>query len=138
VSLSAKTGQRVERALELAVDVWGEWRRRIPTGELNRIIAAAIVRQDPPVTKGRRPKIFYATQASAAPPTFVFFARDAAAVHFSYQRYLENQLREAFGFLGTPIRLVFRERSSMDDGRPRRRGGKAAGRRSGSKAAARR
>jgi GTPase len=142
VSLSAKTGQRVERALELAVDVWSEWRRRIPTGELNRIITAAIARQDPPVTHGRRPKIFYATQASVAPPTFVFFARDAAQVHFSYQRYLENQLREAFGFLGTPLRLVFRERSSFDDGRPRKRrsgrGAAKAGSRVAPKAGARR
>jgi GTP-binding protein len=121
VSLSAKTGQRVERVLELAVDVWGEWRRRVPTAELNRIITAAVARQDPPVTHGRRPKIFYATQATSSPPTFVFFARDAGSVHFSYQRYLENQLRDAFGFLGTPIRLVFRERSSMDDGGRRRR-----------------
>jgi GTP-binding protein len=121
VSISAKTGQRIERALELAVDVWGEWRRRIPTAELNKIVSDAVMRNEPPVTRGRRSKIFYATQASSKPPTFVFFARDAAAVHFSYQRYLENQLREAFGFLGTPIRLVFRERASMDDGRRRRR-----------------
>ena len=130
VSLSAKTGQRVERALELAVDVWSEWRRRIPTSELNRVVSAAILRQEPPTTKGRRPKLFYATQVSVAPPTFVFFARDAAAVHFSYQRYLENQLREAFGFLGTPLRLVFRERSSVDDAgrRKRRRTRVAAGR----------
>jgi GTPase len=133
VSLSAKTGQRVERVLELAVDVWSEWRRRIPTGELNKVITAAITRQEPPVTKGRRPKLFYATQVAVAPPTFVFFARDAAAVHFSYQRYLENRLRDEFGFLGTPLRLVFRERSSIDDGRPRRR--KASGR---AKAGARR
>ena len=138
VSLSAKTGQRVERALELAVDVWGEWRRRIPTAELNRVVTAAVARQEPPVTHGRRPKIFYATQASVSPPTFVFFARDAASVHFSYQRYLENQLREVFGFLGTPIRLVFRERSSIDDGRPRRRKSASAGRRGGAKAGARR
>ena len=62
--------------------------------------------------KGRRPKIFYATQVGVAPPTFVFFAREAGAVHFSYRRYLENQLRESFGFMGTPIRLVFRERAS--------------------------
>jgi GTP-binding protein len=122
VSLSARTGQRVERALELAVDVWGEWRRRVATAELNRIVSAAIARQEPPMTKGRRPKLFYATQVSVAPPTFVFFARYAGSVHFSYQRFLENQLREAFGFLGTPIRLVFRERSSVDDpGRRRRR-----------------
>jgi GTP-binding protein len=128
VSVSARTGQRVERALELAVDVWGEWRRRIATAELNRVVTAAIARQEPPLTKGRRPKVFYATQVSVAPPTFVFFARDAAAVHFSYQRYLENQLREAFGFLGTPIRLVFRERSSADDaGRRRRSGARGSG-----------
>ena len=70
--------------------------------------------------KNRRPKIFYATQVAVAPPTFVFFAREAAAVHFSYRRYLENQLREKFGFDGTPIRLVFRERSATarDSRRP--------------------
>ncbi|HEY2916383.1 MAG TPA: ribosome biogenesis GTPase Der [Candidatus Limnocylindrales bacterium] len=127
VSISARTGQRIERALELAVDVWGEWRRRIPTAELNKVVAEAVLRNEPPVTRGRRSKIFYATQASSRPPTFVFFARDAAAVHFSYQRYLENQLREAFGFLGTPIRLVFRERASADDGRRRRGGAKRSG-----------
>jgi GTP-binding protein len=113
VSISAKTGQRVSRVLELAVDIWAERRRRVPTGELNRLIAAASDRQLPPAVKGRRPKIMYATQAAVAPPTFVFFARDAGSVHFSYQRYLENQLRDRFGFDGTPIRLVFRERSSV-------------------------
>ena len=141
VSLSAKTGQRVERVLELAVDVWSEWRRRIPTAELNRVVTAAVARQDPPVTRGRRPKLFYATQASASPPTFVFFARDAASVHFSYQRFLENQLREACGFLGTPLRLVFRERSSFDDGRPRKRRtgrGAAKAAKAGTRAGARR
>jgi len=130
VSLSAKTGQRVDRVLQLAVDVWGEWRRRIPTAELNRVVTAAVARQETPVTRGRRPKLFYATQVSVAPPTFVFFARYAAAVHFSYQRYLENRLREAFGFLGSPLRLVFRERASLEDAR--RRGGRrrAPGKRS--------
>ncbi len=113
VSISAKTGQRVERVLELAVDVWGETRRRVPTAELNRILSSAGQRMEPPMVKGRRPKIFYATQASIAPPTFVFFAREAGSVHFSYQRYLENRLREAFGFIGTPIRLVFRERAGI-------------------------
>ena len=112
VSISAKTGQRVTRVLELAVDIWAERGRRISTGELNRLVGEAIRRQEPPPMKGRRPKIFYATQVGVAPPTFVFFAREAAAVHFSYRRYLENQLREAFGFHGTPIRLVFRERES--------------------------
>jgi GTP-binding protein len=111
VSISALTGQRVARVLELAVDAWAERRRRIPTGELNRLIAAALERSPAPAVKGRRPRIFYATQAAVAPPTFVFFTRDADAVHFSYRRYLENRLREAFGFDGTPIRLVFRERA---------------------------
>lgn len=120
VSISARTGQRVERALELAVDAWAERRRRIPTAELNRVVTDAVRRQEPPMTKGRRPKLFYATQATVAPPTFVFFARDADAVHFSYQRYLENRIRDEFGFLGTPLRLVFRERSGE---RLRRRAG---------------
>ena len=113
VSISARTGQRVGRVLELAVDVWAERRRRVGTGELNRIVSAASERQQAPMVKGHRPKIFYATQAAVAPPTFVFFARDAAHVHFSYQRYLENRLRDVFGFLGTPIRLVFRERAGI-------------------------
>jgi hypothetical protein len=73
------------------------------------------------MVKGRRPKLFYATQAGVAPPTFVFFARDAASVHFSYRRYLENRLREQFGFLGTPIRLVFRERATVREPRRVRR-----------------
>jgi GTP-binding protein len=125
VSISAKTGLRIEKALELAVDVWAERRRRISTGELNRVVRAAIERQEPPMVKGRRPKIFYATQASIAPPTFVFFARDAASVHFSYQRFLENRIRDEFGFLGTPIRLIFRERSAAQI--ERRRGKPARG-----------
>jgi GTPase len=119
VSISAKTGQRVGRVLELAVDIWAERRRRIPTGELNRLVTSATERTPPPMVRGRRPKLFYATQAAIAPPTFVFFASDAAAVHFSYRRYLENRLREAFGFDGTPIRLVFRDRVSVK--LPRRR-----------------
>jgi len=125
VSISAKTRLRIDKALELAVDVWAERRRRISTGELNRVVRAAIERQEPPMVKGRRPKIFYATQASIAPPTFVFFARDAASVHFSYQRFLENRIRDEFGFLGTPIRLIFRERSAAQI--ERRRGKPARG-----------
>jgi len=129
VSISAKTGQRVGRVLETAVDVWGERRKRIPTGELNRIVGEAVRRQTPPLVKNKRPKIFYATQAAVAPPTFVVFARDAGSVHFSYRRYLENQLRMAYGFDGTPVRLVFRERSSVE--LPRRRRAGAAGSRAG-------
>ena len=124
VSISAKTGQRVERVLEAAVDIWGERRKRISTGELNRLVSAAAERNVPPIVKGRRPKLFYATQVAVAPPTFVFFANDAASIHFSYRRYLENRLREAFGFDGTPIRLVFRDRSSIK--LPRRRPARAA------------
>jgi GTPase len=112
VSISAKTGQRVGRALELAVDVWGERRKRIPTPELNRLIRAASLRQPPPAGKIGPPKIFYATQVAVAPPTFVFFARHADQVHFSYRRFLENQIRAEFGFDGTPVKLVFRERAS--------------------------
>lgn len=119
VSISAVTGLRVEKVLEMAVDVWAERRRRVSTGALNRIVRAATERQEPPMVKGRRPKIFYATQASVAPPTFVFFARDAASVHFSYQRFLENRIRDEFGFLGTPIRLVFRERTAAQIDRRR-------------------
>jgi len=109
VSISAKTGQRVQKVLELAVDVWGERRKRISTGELNRLVGAAVDRQPPPLVRGRRAKIRYATQVAVAPPTFVLFSTDPAAVHFSYRRYLENRLRDAYTFAGTPIRLVFRE-----------------------------
>ncbi len=119
VSISAKTGQRVGRVLELAVDVWGERRRRIPTGELNRLVSAAVERNPPALVHGRRAKIRYATQAGVAPPTFVFFATDPASIHFSYRRFLENRLREAYGFDGTPVRLVFREQ--IREKRTRRR-----------------
>ena len=117
VSISAKTGQRVERVLEMAVDVWGERRKRIGTGELNRVLADATARQAPPAVKSRRPKLFYATQAGIEPPTFIFFANDAELVHFSYRRYLENRIRDVLGFHGAPIRLVFRNRGAE---RPRR------------------
>jgi GTP-binding protein len=123
VSISAKTGQRVGKVLELAIDIWGERRKRVSTGELNRVLRAASDRLAPPLVRGRRPKIFYATQAGVAPPTFVFFANDAALVHFSYRRYLENRLREEFGFDGTPIRLIFRDRESVRLPKRRRSGG---------------
>ena len=124
VSISAKTGQRVGRVLELAVDIWAERRRRITTGELNRLLLTATERTPPPMVRGKRPKLFYATQAGIAPPTFVFFASDASAVHFSYRRYLENRLRDTFGFDGTPIRLVFRDRASVK--LPRRKKSRSA------------
>jgi GTP-binding protein len=120
VSISAKTGQRVQKVLELAVDVWGERRRRIGTGELNRLLAQAVERTPPAVVHGRRAKIRYVTQAAVAPPTFVFFTTDPASIHFSYRRYLENRLREAYGFDGTPIRLIFREQVREKRERKRR------------------
>ncbi|HEU4671374.1 MAG TPA: ribosome biogenesis GTPase Der [Candidatus Limnocylindrales bacterium] len=127
VSISAKTGQRVSRVLELAVDVWGERRKRVPTAELNRLLRDAAERQPAPLVRGHRPKILYGTQAAVAPPTFVLFASDAASIHFSYKRYLENRLRAAHGFDGTPVRLVFRERNPerlrRGAGRTRRRSG---------------
>jgi GTP-binding protein len=118
VSISARTGQRVDRILEMAVDVWGERRKRIGTGELNRLLSEAIARQVPPAVKNRRPKLFYATQAAIEPPTFIFFANDAELIHFSYRRYLENRIRDVLGFHGAPIKLVFRNRGTE---RPRRR-----------------
>jgi GTP-binding protein len=126
VSISARSGQRVGRVLELAVDVWGERRKRVPTPELNRIVRAALARQGPPAGKLGPPRILYATQVAVAPPTFVFFARHANQIHFSYARFLENQLRAEVGFDGTPIRLVFRERASGRGGEaPRRAGGRS-------------
>jgi GTP-binding protein len=124
VSISAKTGQRVGRVLEAAIDIWGERRKRVSTGALNRMLTAATERTPPPPVRGHRPKLFYATQAAVAPPTFVFFASDASAVHFSYRRFLENRLRESFGFDGTPIRLVFRDRASVK--LPRRKKARSA------------
>ena len=122
VSISAKTGQRVGRVLELAVDVWGERRKRISTPDLNRLVRAAALKQPPPAGKLGPPKIFYATQVAIAPPTFVFFARHADQVHFSYQRFLENQIRAEFGFDGSPIKLIFRERASGRSSQPDSRG----------------
>ena len=110
--------------LEAAIDIWGERRKRISTGELNRVITAATDRTPPPPVRGHRPRLFYATQAAVAPPTFVFFASDASLIHFSYRRYLENRLRETFGFDGTPIRLVFRDRASVK--LPRRKKSRSA------------
>ena len=87
VSISALTGQRVTKVLELAVDVWGERRKRVSTGELNRLIAGWVERTPPAMVHGRRSKIRYATQAGVAPPTFVLFATDPASIHFSYRRF---------------------------------------------------
>lgn len=108
--ISAKTGQRLDRLLELIAYVNEQNATRISTGMLNDVLAQATVRVQPPTDKGRRLKIYYMTQPSTRPPTFVFFVNRADLFHFSYQRYLENQLRETFGLEGTPIRFIIRER----------------------------
>jgi GTP-binding protein len=130
LAISAKTGQRVGRVLDTAMEIAAQRRRRVPTGELNRLLADATFRQSPPAVRGTRPKFYYATQASVAPPTFVLFVSDGAAVHFSYARYLENRIRDAFDFGGTPIRLVFRTRTRTQI--ERRRGSPRPSRRSAS------
>ncbi len=120
LSISAMTGQRVERVLEAAIEISAERRRRVPTPALNAWLRDVTARRPPATVKGRQPRFLYATQAGSTPPTFVLFASGAAAVHFSYRRYLDNQLRAAFGFEGTPIRLVIRERERDESRRPRR------------------
>jgi GTPase len=108
--ISAKTGQRVTQPLEVALKVVEERRRRVATPELNRWLRTLLGARETPTRKGKRLRVLYATQAEASTPTFVFFVNDPELVHFSYRRFLEAQLRQAFGFAGTPIRLVFRRR----------------------------
>lgn len=110
IFISAKTGQRLDRLFELIKYVAQQHAMRISTGMLNDVLAAATTRVQPPTDKGRRLRIYYMTQASTRPPTFVCFVNSAELFHFSYQRYLENQIRETFGLEGTPIRFVIRER----------------------------
>ena len=110
VFISAMTGQRVENLYELITYVAGQNAMRISTGALNDLLGSATARVQPPSDKGKRLKIFYMTQASTKPPTFVCFVNRAKLFHFSYQRYLENQIRETFGLEGTPVRMVIRER----------------------------
>ena len=111
VAISARTGQRVGRVLEAALEIAAERRKRIPTPALNAWLREVTARRPAPNVRGRQPRFFYAAQVATQPPTFVIFASDAATIHFSYRRYLENQLRDAFGFAGTPIRLILRERA---------------------------
>ncbi len=110
IFISAKTGQRVERLFELIQYVNDQNSMRISTGMLNDLLADATARVQPPTDKGKRLKIYYMTQASTKPPTFVCFCNDKELFHFSYQRYLENQIRATFGLEGTPVRMVIRER----------------------------
>ena len=108
--ISAKTGQRVDRLFELIKFVSEQNSMRIKTGMLNDVLAQATMRVQPPTDKGKRLRIYYVTQPSTNPPTFVFFVNRAELFHFSYQRYLENQFRETFGLEGTPVRFIVREK----------------------------
>ena len=110
VFISAKTGQRIDRLFELICLAANNNAMRITTGTLNDVLAHATARLQPPTDKGKRLKIYYMTQASVKPPTFVFFVNSEELFHFSYQRYLENRIRETFGLEGTPIRFIIRER----------------------------
>ena len=113
--LSALTGSRVDKLYQLIQDVHGQNTMRITTGALNSVLADATARVQPPTDKGRRLKIYYMTQASSKPPHFVIFCNDARLFHFSYQRYLENQIREVFGLQGTPVRITIRQKGDKEE-----------------------
>ena len=115
VFLSALTGQRVDKLFQVIQDVHAQNTSRITTGALNSVLADATARVQPPTDKGRRLKIYYMTQASTKPPHFVIFCNDARLFHFSYQRYLENQIREVFGLKGTPVRITIRQKGDKED-----------------------
>lgn len=115
VFASAKTGYHVKSILETALRIAGMRYLRIQTSRLNEVVQDAIRRHNPTVIRSKPLKIYYATQARVNPPTFIFFVNDPSAVHFSYERYLENRLREAFGFEGTAFRLQFRPRSKAEE-----------------------
>ena len=116
VYLSALTGQRVTNLYTMIVEVYSEARRRITTGVLNDLLNDATTRVQPPSDKGKRLKIYYMTQNAVAPPTFVIFCNSAELFHFSYQRYIENCLRDTFGFTGTPIKIIIRQKGDEGGG----------------------
>ena len=110
VFISALTGQRTNKLFEYIEKVIQFHSMRIQTGVLNEILMEAVAMQQPPSDKGKRLKLFYMTQVSTKPPTFVLFVNSKELMHFSYQRYIENRIRDTFGFIGTPIRMFIRER----------------------------
>ncbi len=121
--ISAKTGQRVDKIIPLALEIAQERQRRIPTSELNTLLRTATYDHPPTaIHKGAHLRIYYATQPQVAPPVFLFFANNAEQIHWGYARYLENRIREKYGFTGTPIKIVFRSRDEKDekDGKKRR------------------
>ena len=118
--VSALTGQRVLKIFGIVTSVYEEYTRRIGTGELNRVCRDILERNPPPRSSARPNAFAYVTQVAVRPPTFVFFVRDPQGVHFSYERFLINQIREAFGFHHVPIRLFFKRKSKQSEGRPAR------------------
>lgn len=114
--ISAKTGQRLDRVMGGILEVYEEASKRVSTGTLNDVIQDAVSVTEPPTKNGKRLKILFATEASTNPPTFIFFVNDAELMHFSYKRYLENTLRKAFEFKGSPIRLIVRNKDAKDMG----------------------
>lgn len=114
IFISAETGQRLPKLFELVDAVRQNQNMRVATGVLNEIVSEAVAMQQPPSDKGKRLKIYYVTQVAVKPPTFVVFVNDKELMHFSYTRYIENQIRETFGFKGTPLRFIIRERKEKD------------------------
>jgi GTP-binding protein len=115
--ISAATGQRVHQILPLVKEVEEARYIRIPTGELNRLLREALAKQPPPGRHGKPLRFYYATQVAVAPPAFVFFVNDPTLVHFSYERYLENQIRTHYPFAGSPMKLYFRGREQREPGK---------------------
>jgi GTP-binding protein len=107
---SAKTGQGVDKILPQAGLIYQERLKRLTTSTINNVVQQAVASHNRPRDRRKQLKIFYTTQAEVNPPTFVFFTNDASLVHFSYRRYLENKLRQTFGFDGTPLRMTFKTR----------------------------
>ena len=114
IFISAKTGQRIDKLLEEIKIINEQHKRRITTGMLNDMLNEAMAKQQPPSDKGKRLKIYYGTQASVAPPTFILFVNSEELFHYSYLRYIENQLRATFGFAGTPVKFIIREKNNKD------------------------
>ena len=113
--ISALTGQRTNRLFGIADRIYEEYTRRISTGLLNTVINEAVIMNPPPTRKGRVTKVNYATQIATAPPRFVLFCNYPELMHFSYSRYIENKIREAFGFEGSPIEIIFEKKNQERD-----------------------
>jgi GTP-binding protein len=115
ICASAKSGLRVEEVMAMALRVQEERLTRVPTSEINRILREAVDRQAPPTHAGERLKIFYGTQVRTDPPMFLFFVNNTKLLHVTYERYLENRIREVYPFVGTPIRMSFRNRQQAGE-----------------------